>query len=88
MASPSVTVYTTGPACARCTTTKNHLEKRGVPFSEVRIDLDADLAQALKDKGFSTAPVVHYEVPDADGPGADVWFDGYRPDSLDAIAGL
>lgn len=85
MASPSVTVYSTGPTCQRCTLTKKHLTRLGVDFTEVRIDEDTDAAEALKAQGFTTAPVVHYNLPDADGPGAEVWFDGYRPDSLNAI---
>lgn len=29
-----VVVYTTGPACIRCTMTKRVLEQKGVPFTD------------------------------------------------------
>ncbi len=71
-----VTLFT-GPSCHRCTTTKLHLKKRGLPFEEVRIDEDEDEAELLRELGFSSLPVVHYK---------DVVFEGYSPDKLDRLA--
>lgn len=72
-----ITVYSTGPSCFRCNTTKLHLKKRGAPFEEIRVDLDEDDADMLRDLGFHSMPVVHYQ---------DVVLEGYHPDALDALA--
>lgn len=74
-----VTVFSTGPSCHRCLITKKHLERRGVPYVEVRIDLEenSQWAERLKEMGFTQAPVV--QVDDD-----DVW-EGYSADSIDEL---
>lgn len=74
----SITVFTTGPACHLCRTTKMHLKKRGIPFEEVRLDENPALAEKVRELGFVTAPVV---LVDDD----DVW-DGYRSEAIDQLA--
>lgn len=74
----TVTVFTTGPACHLCHTTKFHLKRRGVPFEEVRLDQRPELAEKVRELGFTTAPVV---LVDDD----DVW-DGYSSDRIDDLA--
>lgn len=73
----SVTVFTTGPSCHLCFTTKVHLKRRGIDFEEVRLDQNDFLAEKVRELGFTTAPVV---LVDED----DVW-DGYRSDRLDEL---
>lgn len=73
---PAVTVYTTGPACHKCTLTKNALRKGGVEFTEVLLADDAEAAERFKEKGYLVAPVVV--------TGNDEWFD-FR---IDKIRGL
>lgn len=74
-----VTVFSTGPACHRCKLTKLHLDRRGVPFEEVRIDLEENKvwAERLMALGFTEAPVV--QIGDD-----DVW-EGYRADAIDEL---
>jgi glutaredoxin-like protein NrdH len=61
-----------------CLTTKIHLKKRGINFEEVRLDENPELADLVRELGFTTAPVV---LIDED----DVW-DGYRSDAIDELA--
>ena len=74
----TVTVFTTGPGCHLCYTTKIHLKRRGIQFDEVRLDENPDLAEVVRELGFTTALVV---LIDED----DVWA-GYRADAIDALA--
>lgn len=74
----SVTVFTTGPSCHMCNVTKLHLRRRGLEFEEVRLDQKPELAEKVRELGFTTAPVV---LVDED----DVW-DGYSSDRLDELA--
>lgn len=78
----TLTVYSTGPTCARCTMTKKALAKHDVPFVErdVREDPDAR-AYITDDLGYSEAPVCVVE----DGTGEDHW-SGFRPDNIKRIA--
>lgn len=73
-----VTVFTTGPSCHKCFTTKIHLKKRGVEFEEIRIDQDRFWLDTVMSHGFTTAPVVL--VNDE-----DVW-EGYSGESIDEWA--
>jgi len=75
----SVTVFTTGPGCHMCLTTKIHMKRRGIPFDEVRLDLNPELADKVRELGFVTAPVVLVDELD------EVW-EGYSSDSIDALA--
>lgn len=74
----SITVFTTGPSCQLCRTTKMHLTKRGIAFEEVRLDENPSLAEMVRELGFTTAPVVLVDDE-------DVW-DGYRSEAIDALA--
>lgn len=74
----TVTVFTTGPACQMCRMTKLHMKRKGISFEEVRLDEAPDLADKVRELGFTMAPVVL--VNDE-----DVW-DGYRSDAIDQLA--
>lgn len=74
-----ITVYTTGPSCARCTLTKNVMTSKGIAFVEVNIrENEAARAYVAEDLGYTEAPVV--VVSDE-----DHWI-GFRPDNIDRIA--
>lgn len=73
-----VVVYTTGPACIRCTMTKRVLEQKGVPFTEVDIrENSAARDYVVEDLGYTEAPVV--VVSDED------HWSGFRPDQIDRL---
>ena len=74
----NVTVYTTGPACHKCNLTKSALAKKGIAFEEVRIDRDVELAEKLRARGFSVAPVVHRDD-------TDEWWGDFRIDRIRAL---
>lgn len=74
-----ITVYTTGPSCARCTLTKRVLNQKGVPYIEVDIrDNPAAREYVVEDLGYTEAPVV--VVTDED------HWSGFRPDHIDRVA--
>lgn len=74
-----VTVYTTGPSCARCTLTKRVLALKGIRFREVNIRDDANARRyVVEDLGYAEAPVV--VVTDED------HWSGFRPDHIDRVA--
>lgn len=78
----TVTVYSTGPSCARCTMTKSALAKRGVPFIEVDLrEQPAAREYVTEDLGYTEAPVVVVE----DGTGQDHW-SGFRIDQIERVA--
>lgn len=77
----TVTVYTSGPGCMACTLTKRHLDRRGIPYTEVAIDSDDKILAAINELGFTTAPVVCASTSE----GEQAW-DGYRPDRINALA--
>jgi glutaredoxin-like protein NrdH len=77
--SVTVTVYTS-LSCTGCTMTKRHLDKRGVSFTEVRIDSDPLILEAIQELGFTSAPVVCANVD-----GVELSWAGYRPDRLDSL---
>lgn len=82
MTTPSIiaTVYTAGAACMACALTKRHFERRGIAYTEVPIDSDDGIIDAINELGFTTAPVVCV----ATSAGEQSW-DGYRPDRIDAL---
>lgn len=82
MTAPAVTVYTSGPSCQACTMTKRHLDRRGIAYTEVRIDSDDNILLAINELGFSTAPVVCASTPEG-----ELSWDGYRPDRINALGG-
>ena len=74
-----ITVYTTGPACARCTLTKKVLTTKGIDFVEVNIrDNEAARTYIVDELGYTEAPVV--VITDED------HWSGFRPDQIDRIA--
>ena len=78
----TVTVYSTGSSCMRCTLTKKALAKEGVPFVEVDVRENDDArAYITEDLGYSEAPVCIVE----DGTGEDHW-SGFRPDNIKRVA--
>ena len=74
------TVYTSGPSCMACTMTKRHLDRRKVPYTEVPIDSEPAIMDAVEELGLTTAPVVCVSVD-----GVESYWDGYRPDRIDAL---
>lgn len=80
----TVTVYSTGPSCIRCTMTKRVLDQKGIEFAEVNIrDNDAAREYVVEELGYTEAPVVVVE----DGTGQDHW-SGFRPDQIERVASL
>lgn len=78
----TVTVYTTGADCIRCTMTKRSLVKYGLSYREVDIRTHPDVAAYITDDlGYSEAPVCIVE----DGTGEHHW-SGHRPDLLKNLA--
>ncbi|WP_341976055.1 glutaredoxin family protein [Microbacterium sp. LWO13-1.2] len=79
----TVTVYSTGPACIRCTLTCKRLDAVGIGHTVIDITRDADKAirDFLTDElGYSEAPVVIVD----DEP--EHHWSGFRPDLIDALA--
>jgi len=78
MSEQGIVVYTTGPACIRCTMTKKVLTQKGVPFTEVDIrENTAARDYVVEDLGYTEAPVV--VVSDED------HWSGFRPDQIDRL---
>ncbi|KZS63058.1 hypothetical protein A4G28_04290 [Mycobacterium ostraviense] len=78
----AVTVYTrTHPKCMQCEQTKRHLGRRGIAFTEVDVDDDPCIREAIEYLGFGSLPV----VVAATSEGELVWA-GYRPDRIDSLA--
>jgi glutaredoxin-like protein NrdH len=75
---PAVTVFTTGPSCQMCRLTKMQMDRRGIMFEEVRLDEQPELAEKVRELGFTQAPVV---LVDDD----DIW-DGFRSEAIDQLA--
>jgi glutaredoxin-like protein NrdH len=78
-----ITVYTTGPACHRCTLTKKWLTQRGHDFTEVRVERRPETLAELQNRGFSDAPVVRV----IQATGGELWWSGFRPSQLELIQG-
>lgn len=78
----TVTVYTTGPECVRCTATMRALARRSISYVEVDIrEHPAAQEYVTQELGYSQAPVVVV----GDEGGQDHW-DGYRPEHIARIA--
>lgn len=72
----SVTIYSK-PECPQCTMTKKHLDKIGVPYTDVDVLESPGGADVVRGLGFSSLPVV---VAD----GIKPW-SGFRPDRLNGL---
>lgn len=75
----TITVYTTGPSCGKCTMTKLMLKSKGIPYVEINITEDpAARDYVTEELGYSVAPVVVVDEHDH-------WCD-MRPDQIERIA--
>jgi glutaredoxin-like protein NrdH len=75
----TVTVYSTGPSCIRCTMTKRGLEQKGVPYVEIDIrENDNAREYVVGDLGYTEAPVVVVDEHDH--------WSGFRPDHIERLA--
>lgn len=78
MSEQGIVVYTTGPACIRCTMTKKVLTQKGIPFTEVDIrENTAAREYVVEDLGYTEAPVV--VVSDED------HWSGFQPHQFDRL---
>jgi glutaredoxin-like protein NrdH len=77
MTEDQIIVFTTGPACFMCNTTKKALTKWGLPFEEVNINEHAEWGDTLRAAGYLQAPVVLV-------PEEDVW-SGFRSEDLEYL---
>lgn len=71
-----VTVYSKNN-CQPCRLTKMALDRKGVPYNERRVDLDADALAEIKALGYLQVPVV--VTPDGDS------WSGLRPDKISTL---
>lgn len=72
-----VTVYSL-QKCVQCTATYRKLDALGVPYAVVFLEVDTRLADELREKGFTQAPII--ERPDG------TLFSGFQPDLLTELA--
>ncbi|MFC7403424.1 glutaredoxin family protein [Citricoccus sp. GCM10030269] len=80
----TVTVYSTGPTCSRCTLTKSDMTKKGVPFEEIDITQNPAAHEYVTGElGYTEAPVCVVN----DDTGQDHW-SGFRPDNIARIAAI
>lgn len=54
----TVTVYHIGPTCVQCNQTKNMMKRLDIPFNEVDLRENPDIAERFKEQGHLTAPIV------------------------------
>lgn len=52
-----VIVYTKNN-CMPCQFTKRSLTDKGIPFTEINIDVDEDAMESIKAKGYTSVPLV------------------------------
>lgn len=52
-----ITVYST-PNCVQCRTTKQMLDRAGVPFDSIDLTQHPELADQFKQDGLSSAPII------------------------------
>lgn len=74
----TITVYTT-PECGQCNLTKNWLTNRDIPFETVDLSESPDDLAAVRELGYSSAPVV---IVSNGAPENDLHWFGFRPDFL------
>lgn len=63
--------------CMQCEQTKKHLEKNGVPFTVVDMNVDTEALERMKALGYRQAPIVM--------AGDDVWV-GFNLAKIKAVA--
>jgi glutaredoxin-like protein NrdH len=77
----SVTVYSTGPTCIRCTMTCRCLQSAGIPFRVVDVTAEPIALQFVTEElGYTEAPVV---IVDEE---PQHHWSGFRPDLIDRLA--
>lgn len=72
-----VTIFTS-PTCLPCRFSKKRMNDLGVEFVERDVTADPEAAEAVKDLGYSSVPVVLL-------PDGQHW-QGLQPDRIDALA--
>jgi len=76
----TITVYSTGKSCQRCTLTTRLLDQKGVPYVVVDIRENPAARDYVTDElGYSEAPVVVVDDHDH--------WSGFQPWNIDRIAG-
>lgn len=73
-----ITVYT-APECGQCNLTKNWLTTRTIPFETVDLSESPDDLAAVRELGYSSAPVV---IVSNGNPETNLHWFGFRPDFL------
>jgi glutaredoxin-like protein NrdH len=79
----TVTVYSTGPGCMRCTLTYRRLRAMGIPFTVIDLSDQRNVAHrkfVTDELGYSEAPVVLVD----DDP--QHHWSGFRADPIDRLA--
>ena len=77
----SVTVYSTGPSCMRCTMTCRCLESVGIPFHVIDVTREPIARQFVTEElGYTEAPVV---IVDEE---PQKHWSGFRPDLIERLA--
>lgn len=71
-----VTVYTT-PSCVQCNMTKREMDKLGIKYSVVDLTQHPDKADAFKEQGFASAPIVTTDTK--------IW-SGFRVEKIRSLA--
>lgn len=89
----TITVYTTGPACIRCTLTKKLLDEQGISYTEIDIrENEAAREYVVDQAGFTEAPVVEVRrsetlnCPDPSRVDTTTIWSGFRPDLIADLA--
>jgi glutaredoxin-like protein NrdH len=72
---PEVVVFTL-PSCVQCVATKRHLTALGVEFESVDLTAEPEILEALKARGYASAPIVVSP--------RGIW-SGYSPDAVKAL---
>lgn len=80
-AEKKVTIYSKD-RCNNCDQTENLMNKWGVPFEEVRADLDDAVREDLAGRGYMEMPVVRVEHPSGE---VEEW-SGFRYDRIKKLA--
>lgn len=57
-----VTVYTNGPACVQCNSTKRMMKSLGINFTEVDLREHPELVETFREQGHTSAPIVTTDI--------------------------
>lgn len=68
----TVEMYTR-EGCGACVLTAKQLDRRGVDWVRIDLDIHPEKVDELKERGFTSLPVIHAN---------DEWWAGYRPDRI------